>query len=79
MTLLQITQFVFLFLILVFPTLILCARHQEKLAFNNGSCKHCNCHLRHFDTDSQGGRGYVCDKCGHYIWISYNVDKNFKM
>jgi hypothetical protein len=29
--------------------------------------------------DSQGGRGYCCNDCGHYVWISYDcVDKNFR-
>lgn len=53
------------------------ARHFEKKEFNNGYCTVCNKRLRNFDTDSQGGRGYCCPKCGRTIWVSYPVDKNF--
>ena len=56
-------------------TIALIARAFEKKAFNNGYCKECGNKLRYFDTDSQGGRGYICDKCGHCVWVSYNVDK----
>lgn len=44
----------------------------EKKNFNNGICPHCNKELRRFDTDSQGGRGYCCDDCDYYVWVSYN-------
>lgn len=44
----------------------------EKRNFNNGVCVHCGTSLRYFDTDSQGGRGYICDKCGYATWVSYN-------
>ena len=50
----------------------------ESLAFNKGKCKCCNKKLRHFDNDSQGGRGYICDNCNSTIWISYHcVDRKF--
>ena len=50
----------------------------EKRAFNNGTCVNCGSKLRHFDNDSQGGRGYCCDTCGYNTWVSYNsVDKKF--
>ena len=50
----------------------------ERRAFNGGICQHCGAKLRHFDNDSQGGRGYCCDKCGHHIWISWRfVDKGY--
>ena len=48
----------------------------EKRGYNHGICPHCNKPLRHFDTDSQGGRGYICDEC---TWVSYNIiDKEEK-
>lgn len=75
----RLSELILLLLILALPFAILYARQQEKIAFNKGFCKHCNCLLRRFDTDSQGGRGYVCDKCGYHVWVSYKVDKNFKM
>lgn len=53
------------------------ARHLEAKDFNGGICRYCGNKLRFFDTDSQGGRGYICDNCGHAPWCSYNVDKNY--
>jgi hypothetical protein len=53
----------------------------EKKGFNNGICPYCKRKLVHFDTDSQGGRGYTCKNtnCGYYTWVSYKcVDKNFR-
>ena len=48
----------------------------EKKDYNNGICPKCNQRLHHFDTDSQGGRGYICDKCNYTTWISYPfIDK----
>ena len=47
--------------------------------FNHGICPYCGTKLRHFDTDSQGGRGYTCGKCNYYTWVSYGiVDKSFR-
>jgi predicted RNA-binding Zn-ribbon protein involved in translation (DUF1610 family) len=43
----------------------------ESIDYNNGYCPHCNEKLRHFDCDSQGGRGYTCDNCDYTIWVSY--------
>lgn len=51
------------------------ARSVEKKKFNNGICSECGGKWEHFDTDSQGGRGYRCLECNRYIWISYKVDK----
>ena len=49
----------------------------EKKDWNNGSCPDCNIEWRNFDMDSQGGRGYTCDKCDKTIWISWlRVDKD---
>ena len=52
---------------------------REKEIFNDGKCHNCGSTLTHYDTDSQGGRGYCCYVCdGNYIWISWNcVDKEF--
>jgi len=44
--------------------------------WNNGFCGKCGEKWENFDTDSQGGRGYTCLD-NHYIWCSYNVDKNY--
>lgn len=43
----------------------------EHIGYNGGVCRHCKTNLRHFDNDSQGGRGYVCDRCGYSVWVSY--------
>lgn len=53
------------------------ARRNEKKEWNNGWCAECGSSWKQFDTDSQGGRMYVCDK-QHYCNVSYNVDKNIK-
>lgn len=50
------------------------ARCHEKREWNEGYCKKTYRKWRHFDNDSQGGRGYT-DDLGHYCWISYAVDK----
>ena len=51
----------------------------ERRDFNNGMCPRCGAEMRHFDTDSQSGRGYCCDVCGYNTWVSYGiVDKDFK-
>lgn len=50
-------------------------REEEKKAYNNGICPKCSTKLRHFDTDSQGGRGYCCNNCGYTTWCSYDVDR----
>lgn len=50
----------------------------EKKGFNNGKCICCGYPLRNFDTDSHGGRGYICDRCHYNTWVSYpSVDKKF--
>ena len=50
-------------------------RNHEKKEYNNGICPKCGGRLIYFDSDSQGGRGYNCDKCNNFVWVSYNVDK----
>lgn len=50
----------------------------ERKSFNNGVCPKCGHKLRYFDTDSQGGRGYICDRCLYDAWVSYNcVDRDY--
>lgn len=44
---------------------------QEKRDFNCGICRYCNAGLRHFASDSQGGQGWVCDRCGFIRWTSW--------
>lgn len=46
----------------------------EYYEYNHGVCRKCGHKLRSFDTDSQGGTGYTCDKCDNSFWISYPVD-----
>ena len=46
----------------------------EKKDYNNGVCRNCGIKLKQFDVDSQGGRGYICERCGHTVWVSWNVD-----
>ena len=57
--------------LLVFFGIGLSARRNEKKSYNKGICKECGTELRHFDNDSQGARGYVCDNCQHTVWVSY--------
>lgn len=63
--------------LVVFVIAIAVTRHSEAKSFNGGICPICKEKLRHFDTDSQGGRGYICDNCGYTTWISYNVDNHY--
>lgn len=50
----------------------------ERKWFNNGTCPHCHTALTKFDVDSQGGREYMCDRCGYTVWVSYKcVDRQF--
>lgn len=53
------------------------ARYLEKKDFNKGICPKCNNKLKHFDSDSDGNRGYTCPNCDYTTWCSYNVDKNY--
>lgn len=53
-----------------------CGYFPEKIKWNNGYCPHCGSRWKQFDTDSQGGRGYMCsNRCAATastsIWISY--------
>ena len=59
--------------IFAFIASLILFRHMDVKSYNNGVCKECGSPLTRFDTDSQGGRGYVCYSCEpfRYIWISY--------
>ncbi len=62
--------------ILLFAGLMNYAKNRETKAFNGGECPDCKVPWRHFDNDSQGGRGYTCDSCPRGVWVSYKrVDK----
>lgn len=53
------------------------AIYQERKDYNNGYCPICGNRLKHFDNDSQGGRGYVCRNCHYHTWVSYwFIDKH---
>ena len=58
--------------IVVFLTLIWSAILWEKHDYNEGICKCCGKPLRHFDTDSQGGRLYTCENFCTLVSVSYN-------
>ena len=64
--------------VVIFISMMMLGIYLESRAYNKGICPECGDNLRNFDTDSQGGRGYCCDKCGYNTWVSYYcVDKNF--
>lgn len=59
--------------------LVLLAIRREALDYNHGICPRCESQgefieLKKFDEDSQGGRGYKCDRCGYVTWVSYDCD-----
>lgn len=67
--------------------LVLLAIRREALDYNHGICPRCESQgefiemrkLKKFDEDSQGGRGYKCDRCGYVTWVSYDcVDCDYK-
>lgn len=64
-----------LVILLVIVVGMIVTRNYEKKEYNNGICPKCGGNLRYFDSDSQGSRGYNCDKCNNFVWVSYNVDK----
>lgn len=69
-----------LVLIIILILGITCTIYVERKNFNNGMCPKCGKQLRFFDIDSQGGRGYCCNDCNYYTWVSYDcVDKNYKI
>ena len=71
--------FVIILMVLLFITLIIIGIAWEKRDYNNGICKYCGKPLRHFDTDSQGGRLYTCPNFCNLVCVSYPcVDRNYK-
>lgn len=67
----------FIALLLLGLLLSAIAIFREKQEFNNGICPECYRKMRYFDTDSQGGRGYICTKCKRVVWVSWpGVDKD---
>ena len=64
-------------IILIVIYIVLCriAFYIEKKEFNNGVCIRCGEKLEYFDMTSQGDRGYICNKCGHIVWVSHKVDE----
>jgi len=64
----------FLLVVLICGSILAWFREEDIKAYNRGRCKTCGGPLTHFDTDSQGGRGYVCYSCiphNYVCWISY--------
>ena len=70
---------VIILLLVIGLNIVIYAIRSEIKTFNNGFCKVCGQKLKHFDTDSQGGRGYTCPSMHYPVWISYHcVDKDRK-
>lgn len=66
----------FIILILLILGVLWCINTEYK-DFNNGVCPKCGKQLKCFDIDSHGGRGYCCDNCQYFTWVSYNfIDRN---
>lgn len=67
---------ILILMVVIFFTILSLAILHEKHEYNNGICKCCGKMLRHFDTDSQGGRLYTCPDFCSLVSVSYNcVDK----
>lgn len=68
---------ILIIMVIIFFIILILAILYEKRNYNNGICRHCGKPLRHFDTDSQGGRLYTCPDFCSLVSVSYNcVDKN---
>lgn len=59
---------IFLIFIMIVGGLIV--RNKEYKMWNKGICTKCGNNLESFDTDSQGGTGWICRKCNHSFWTS---------
>ena len=67
-----ILMLLFLILIIVLMGIIVIfSYNMEKRAWNSGISPE-NEEWRYFDTDSQGGRGYI-DSKNNVVWISWSV------
>ena len=42
--------------------------------YNHGVCKYCGGKLLYIDSDLQGGRLYMCNRCQCSVWVSWPVD-----
>lgn len=63
-------------MIVFFICVCIWGRNSEKKTWNNGYCVKCGTEWEHRDTDSQGGRMYICGcEKRHGCWITYRVDK----
>ena len=50
----------------------------EDEKFNGGRCPVCSNKFKYVETDYRGRRGYHCDNCGYFTWISlHRIDKNY--
>jgi hypothetical protein len=65
-----------LFVLTIIVLALIIGYFLEKKAFNDGICPHCGKPLEYYDTDSQGGRGYICNHCDYGCWVSWKcIDK----
>ena len=50
---------------------------QDRKIWNKGVCRKCGGKLKHTQTDSQGGKLWVCEQCHNGLWTSWirGVDK----
>ena len=71
-----------LVLLVIFLTVVsicvpLTIKH-ERISYNKGTCPCCGNQLEHVDTDSQGGRLWMCMKhgCWYKTWVSYHCVDN---
>lgn len=44
---------------------------QDRRTWNGGVCRKCGGRLHHADTDSQGGKLWVCEQCHCRFWTSW--------
>lgn len=77
----KIVLLFFIAFIILYVSGTIWAYLSDKKDYNKGKCPKCGKALECADTDSQGGRWYVCtgryDKenpCDYDCWISYDVD-----
>lgn len=66
-------------LVALFIIALFLAWYYEYRSFNNGVCPKCGGKFTHFDTDSHGSRGYICEHCNHITWVGYPfIDNNYE-
>ena len=69
-----------LIVVAVFLALLLASRVYERRVWNDGVCRESGRPWVYFDTDSEGGDGYVDDPAWrandlHIAWFSWGVNK----